>query len=715
MRHRHWVAAWALFCGLLLLGRTAPALADDDRVLADFEGPDYGDWKATGEAFGAGPARGALPGQMPVDGFLGQGLVNSFVGGDRTTGTLTSPPFRLDRKYVQFLIGGGKHPGQTEIRLLVDGQAVRTATGPNDKPGGTERLEAAQWDVAELRGREAVLQIVDSATGGWGHINIDQIVLTDRRLPGFVDQARRELQVDQRYLLLPVKTGGPKRRVKLEVDGRTVREFEIELADGEADFRAFVDLADWQGKSAAVIVDRLPETSRALTAVETSPQPVDPLTVYREPLRPQVHFSARVGWLNDPNGLVYHEGEWHLFFQHNPYGWHWGNMHWGHAVSRDLVHWEELPIAVYPRQFGDWAFSGSAVVDKDNASGFGAAGESPLVAAYTSTGRGECMLFSRDRGRTWTEFAGNPVVKHPGRDPRLFWHAATKKWVMAVYDESGPQATRQIAFLTSPDLKKWEFTSRILDFYECPDIYELPVEGRAGETRWVLSGADSNYLVGQFDGQKFTHQGQKQRGNYGNCFYAAQTFSDAPDGRRVILGWLQAASPGMPFNQCMSTPCELRLRDAADGPQLVWKPVAEFNSLRLEPRQAADVVVDPGRPLTLDDLGDVLDLELTVRPNQAAAVTLEVRGVSLKLDAVMRQLAALDRTAPLRLEKEVFHFRVICDRTTVEVFADDCAVYMPLAVIPARDRRSVRVLADGGAARVDRLTVYPLRSAWSKP
>src|SRR6476646_2695644 len=167
---------------LLPLLLVTPALAADraDVLIADFEGKDYGDWKTTGEAFGPGPARGTLPNQMPVTGFLGKGLVNSYFGGDASTGTLTSPEFTIDRKFINFLVGGGKHPG-TRIDLLVGGKAVRTATGPNDKPGGSEHLDWHTWDVAEFTGKKAVIRIVDEETGGWGHINVDHILQSDHK------------------------------------------------------------------------------------------------------------------------------------------------------------------------------------------------------------------------------------------------------------------------------------------------------------------------------------------------------------------------------------------------------------------------------------------------------------------------------------------------------------------------------------------------------
>ena len=440
----------------------ARAASDEpDILVADFEGSDYGTWRNTGRAFGPGPARGTLPNQMHVEGFLGKRLVNSYHEGDGTTGTLTSPPLRIERQFVQFLIGGGNHPGKTCINLKVGDQVVRTATGPNDRPGGSERLEWTSWDVRELIGQEVVFEVVDQETGGWGHINIDHIIQTNQRLPGVLSNARRAIVIEKRFLNLPVKNGATKRRVSLLIDDKTAQEFEIELADGkserrtaEPDFWVFLDLGSYSGKQAMIQVDRLPEDSRALELIEQSDSIRDSETLYRESLRPQWHFSSRRGWNNDPNGLVYFQGEYHLYYQHNPYGWSWGNMHWGHAVSRDLVHWQELPIAIYPRQFGDWVFSGSAIVDWKNSSGFSSLGGAVLVAAFTSTGRGECIVYSNDRGRTWQEYAGNPVVRHNGRDPRLLWHEPSSRWVMAVYDEH--ENGRYIAFYTSANLREWE-------------------------------------------------------------------------------------------------------------------------------------------------------------------------------------------------------------------------------------------------------------------
>ena len=247
------------------------------------------------------------------------------------------------------------------------------------------------------------------------------------------------------------------------------------------------------------------------------------------------------------------------------------------------------------REFGDWAFSGSAVVDHDNRSGFYRGRvKDPIVAAFTSTGRGECIgFYIPDISRQiFYEYDKNPVVIHQGRDPKLLWHKPSNRWVMAVYDEF--EGKQWIAFYSSPDLKKWSFESRIEGFFECPDLFELPVSGKPGESRWVLYAADGAYVLGQFDGKKFTPDSkQKQRVWYGN-FYAAQTFSDTPDGRRIQIGWGNGiAFPGMPFNQQMTIPCELTLHSSAEGIRMFARPVAELASLRGKTQSWRDLA--PGR------------------------------------------------------------------------------------------------------------------------
>ena len=381
--------------------------------------------------------------------------------------------------------------------------------------------------------------------------------------------------------------------MKLSLEGQTIREFEIELAEAKPDFWVFTDLAPYRGKTLKIEIDQQEPNSQGFANITQADDVPDAGQLYRETHRPQFHFTSRRGWLNDPNGLVWNAGSYHLFYQHNPYGWSWGNMHWGHAVSSDLVHWKEGPIALYPRQFGDWCFSGSAVIDAHNTSGFQQGSESPMVAAYTSTSRGECIAYSNDRGATWNEYAGNPVIKHAGRDPRLLWYARLQHWVIAVYDETGGK--QGIAFYSSPDLRTWTHCSKIDGFFECPDLFELPIPGSPYQTRWVLYAADGKYMLGDFNGREFhvTSGKEKLQLWYGN-FYAAQSYSNSPDQRRIQIGWANgAAFPGMPFNQQMTIPVQLTLRSAEDGLRVFAQPVDELALLR---RAKKRYTWSPSRP-----------------------------------------------------------------------------------------------------------------------
>lgn len=679
---------------ILLIGAVARG-QEPDMVIADFEGEDYGAWKTTGEAFGPGPARGTLPNQMNVEGFEGKGLVNSFFRGDGTTGTLTSPEFVIERKYINFLIGGGMHVNETCINLIVDGKTVRTATGPNDQPGGSERLDWQSWDVSEWLGKKATLQIVDAAKGGWGHINVDQILQSQTKRGTAL--SRRELVVSRDYLQLPVRNGASKRRLGLRVEDQLVREFEIEL-DAKPDFVVTVDVRPFRGKT-VILEAMLPSDSTLLESIE----PTNELPESRSERRPLFHFTSRRGWLNDPNGLVFHQGEWHLFYQHNPYGWNWGNMHWGHAVSRDLLTWQELPTALYPKAWGDWAFSGSAVVDTHNTAGFQSGPEPVLVAAYTSTGRGECIAYSRDRGRTWTDYEKNPVVKHAGRDPKVFWHAPTERWVMAVYDEPRDQE-RGIAFYTSANLKDWTWTSRIPGFYECPDLISLKT-GPDEPLNWVLYGADGKYFIGEFDGRTFQPKGPRQQVWHGN-FYAAQTFNGLADGRQVQVGWASGVTfPGQPFNQQMTIPVELTLKKFDSSTRLNAWPVRELDAARGAahelPTGAVELAAGKGATLLEKPL-DAFDLRCRWASSAAEPATrLVVRGTPVIIDRRASTVQCRHVTAPVRFHDGKLDLRIIGDRGSLEIFVNGGETALSIADAPTPKAAGLSAESNGPATLTD--------------
>jgi fructan beta-fructosidase len=703
-----------LLCAVVL---AAPGLrAADDILIADFEGPDYGQWKTTGEAFGPGPAQGTLPGQMEVAGYKGKGLVNSFYKGDVSTGTLTSPPFKIERKFISFLIGGGKDTEKTCMNLLIDGKVVRNATGPNDKPGGSETLAPDSWDVSEFAGQNAVIQIVDQATGGWGHINVDYIVQTDRKPPRLLANATREITLEKSYLNLPVKNGGPKRQMSFLVDGQPPRNFEIELADAEPDWWAFMDIVPFKGKRATLKVDKLPEDSAGLKAIDQSDEIKDSGTFYREKLRPQFHFCARRGWNNDPNGLVYYKGEYHLFFQHNPYGWSWGNMHWGHAISRDLVHWQELPVALYPDEHGTM-FSGSAVVDWNNTAGFQTGQEKVLVCIFTAAGKPftQGIAYSNDRGRTWTKYENNPVLPHvaaENRDPKVIWYAPEEKWVMALYLDKS-----DYALFSSKDLKKWDKMSDVAipGTSECPEFFEIAVDGNKQNTRWVFYGGNGRYLVGKFDGRTFTPESGPHALNGGNCFYASQTYNNIlpADGRRILIPWGTMVTPGMPFNQMMGVPVELTLHTTDEGLRLLANPVKELASLRAKSHTIKPQTLNPGENPLADVKGELLDLSSELALGDATELGFKLRGVTVSYDAKKQELSCKDSKAALKPVEGKIRLRLLVDRTSIDIFGDDGRLYMPMGVIVPSDNFSLEVYSKGGSGKINSLEVHELKSAWN--
>lgn len=517
--------------------------------------------------------------------------------------------------------------------------------------------------------------------------------------------ARREQQIKHRYLHLPVKGGAPKKRMRLIVEGRILDEFEIELAEAEADFWALFDLEGHFNKTLIIESDKTTADFKGLDAIKQSDEQPDEANLYREKLRPQVHFTTKRGWINDPNGLVYFDGAYHLFYQHNPYGWGWGNMHWGHAVSPDLIHWRELPTAISPKKFGDWAFSGSAtVVDKikkDLMDPF-------MLVAFTSTGRGECITLSFDHGRTWNEVEDNPVVKHRGRDPKVFRHEPSKRWVMAVYDEEKNE--KGISFYTSKDpLRDWKFATKINDFYECPDIFELQVGGDPNKKMWVLHAADGKYMLGEFDGEKFTKTSGKHQVWFGN-FYAAQSFSNAPDHRRIQIGWGQGIDfPGMPFNQQMVIPVDLKLIETPDGVRMTAEPVKELGKLAGDTQSWGTKEPFPGK---LELREGPVRIKAQFHLGEAKSVKMKLRGLDLSYDREAEKLNIGKISAPLKVGPGTdLNFDIILDRGSIEVFANDGLVAISMTTVGKTDGNSFSIEK---GPDIQAVTIARLHSIWER-
>ena len=442
---------------------------------------------------------------------------------------------------------------------------------------------------------------------------------------------------------------------------------------------------------------------------------------YDEKYRPQLHFSAPENWLNDPNGLVWHNGVFHLFYQYNPTGNDWGNMHWGHAVSRNLVHWDLRPVALHAEPWGlGYIFSGCAVNDRENKSGLGLDGAGPLVALYTSCTtdgiQAQSLAFSHDDGETWSQYAGNPVIENPGlrdfRDPKVFWYAPSKRWVMTL------AADDHVEIYTSENLIDWQRISRFAKPYgahkgvwECPDLF--PLEAPDGQTKWVLiisvctehsHRAESvQYFVGDFDGTEFKPQHVDELWiDYGPDNYGAVTWDNVPDsdGRRILIGWMSnwhyaRGMPTFPWRGNMTIPRQVSLVEGESGYEIAALPVAEIRELasrtvRIDRAQVESDTVQAHFSKLPPELLDI-DLAFSWTGGESRSFGVRFTNASGEKLAVVvysaRGILAVDRTnvgqkipnpstakrfeAPLGPINGDFNLRIIKDRASVEVFAND--------------------------------------------
>jgi fructan beta-fructosidase len=487
-----------------------------------------------------------------------------------------------------------------------------------------------------------------------------------------------------------------------------------------------------------------------------------PQEMRQEAYRPQFHFAPTRNWMNDPNGLVYYKGEYHLFYQYNPFGIDWGHMSWGHAVSPDLVRWKDLPVALNEEN-GIMIFSGSAVVDWRNSSGFCLSHQgdpSCLVAIYTGHSphlQTQNIAYSNDNGRTWTKYLGNPVIDlHLGgfRDPKVFWHEATRKWVMVTVLSD----RHQIRLFNSPDLVHWTALS---DFgpagavggsWECPDLFPLRVENSGGETKWVLSinifpdgltgGSGNQYFIGDFDGGRFSSERDRTLWvDYGRDFYASQSFSDIPqsDGRRLWLGWLNnweyaKKLPTTPWRGAQSIVREVRLRRFPDGIHLLQLPAAELQQLRQQHTQMRDQSVElANRKLRANHVhGETIEIlaeielgasgeagfKLRKGPHQETLVGVDVDHSQVFVDRTQSANASFAehfdgrQSGPVTIGPgRVVQLHILLDRSSVEVFANSGKTVLSELIFPLAGD-AIELYSTRGAARIRKLDIWRLESIY---
>jgi len=531
------------------------------------------------------------------------------------------------------------------------------------------------------------------------------------------DSSSQLFQANHRYLKIPIKNGAPKRNIELWSGKDKIRWFDAELADSVFDWIAYLDIEKWKGQQLKVVTNASDKEIRLFNPL-TQNDTDDNTNVYVEAGRGQFHFSAKRGWLNDPNGLVFFNGQYHLFFQHNPYGTSWGNMHWGHAVSADLVHWKEIGEALYPDESGVM-FSGGAVVDSSNTA-------KPMALFYTAAEKswGQGLAYSLD-GQKFEKMPQHILAKITtgNRDPKVIWHAGSQHWVLVLYvEDEHEQHTMQL--FTSKDMKEWTFASKIKGgrgndryLFECPELFELAVDGNPKNKKWVLTGANSQYAIGNFDGKLFLPEVERLFSQYGRDYYAAQTFSNEPKGRRIEIGWWRTHTNqgGSAFNQSMSIPMELKLRTTEKGIRLFREPVVELQKLRKEKHSVRGKKVNASLPNVLQGFkNELAEVNLVIDPQSAKNIQINVRGLAMNYNVLTEELVVDNVRAQVPLRNKKLAFKLFVDRTGLELFAQDGEVYMPINYNFDRNELTYELTAYQGEALLESADLYTLKNIWSK-
>ena len=520
-------------------------------------------------------------------------------------------------------------------------------------------------------------------------------------------------KITKRYLNFPISHQQERGRMTFEADGKDKLSVVVRLAPDKADYWVFKDMSAYKGKTVKITYEG---NEKGLSQIYQADEIAGQDSLYKEKNRPQFHFTTRRGWINDPNGLIYHDGEYHLFYQHNPFERDWENMHWGHAVSKDLVHWEELPDALYPDHLGTM-FSGSAVIDYDNTAGFNKGKTPAMVAAFTAASpdrQVQGIAYSLDNGRTFTKYAHNPVIDSKEkwnsgdtRDPKVFWYAPSKHWVLVLNERDGH------SIYTSGNLKDWKYESHVTGFWECPELFELAVDGNKDNTKWVMYGASGTYMIGSFDGKVFKPEAGKYCYTTGSI-YAAQTITNIPasDGRRIQIGWGRVSHPGMPFNGMMMLPTELTLRTTKDGIRLVSVPVKETEQLFQPIRKWHSLTSDEANQKLKEFYdADCLRIKTTFKLSHATDAGFNLFGqriISYDMNSNLINGHFYSPQDPTSMELSA---DIYIDRTTIEIFIDGGLYSYSMERRPYEDNKEGFHFW-GNRIEVKNLEVEAVRSIW---
>lgn len=723
---------------LLSISLALTACTSKDIVIEDFESGIFEKWIIQGEAFSEMPIQGKYDKQQEVTNYNGLYLANSFNKGDSSTGSLTSSEFIIERDYINFLLGGGAKKG-IYIELLVDGVSLLKSHPLYN----SEALKLRTWDVYNYKGKKAQIKIVDEQQGKWGHILVDDILQSDQPKSRIEENYSITISGDKNYILIPIQDTIPEKQVSLLVDGKPVfSPMDIRIAETAVSYWVPINVEEFKGKNIELNISYIESDHIGYKQIKES----DTFHFENgENHRPNYHFTPKYGWMNDPNGMVYHNGEYHLYYQYNPYGSVWGNMHWGHAVSKDLVKWEHLSVALSPDTLGT-IYSGSAVIDHNNTAGFG---KNTLVALYTSAGekQTQSIAYSFDNGRTFTKYNNNPVIPNPGvrafRDPKVHWHSASNQWIMVL------ATSPTISFFGSKDLKTWNKLSEFGNdigahggVWECPDLIPLTYNGKK---KWVLlvsinpggpnDGSATQYFIGDFNGKDFKADNLPYPLwiDYGRDNYAGVTWSNMPDNRYVFIGWMSnwryaKQVPTVNFKSAATLPRELFL--TSNGKHLVLNsiPIKEMESLRKDKNTISTINVDGS--YRIDKLLDVnngsyeiemilktsdkqsFNFKLSNHMNEELVFSFDLNDNLLLIDRSKSGLtnfngkfASEPIKAPIRV-KESYKIRLFIDKASSEIFIDNGELVSTNIIFP---EQPYNTLEFSGKVQVNEMKIYNLK------
>ena len=479
--------------------------------------------------------------------------------------------------------------------------------------------------------------------------------------------------INKKYLLLPVAYNAVRKKLKFIENDKVVFDLDVCLSPVDYDYIYSYDVSRFNGRKIEFVCE--PEVKQ----IDFKLSDIAAENSGGERYRPATHFSASSGWLNDPNGLFYLNGEYHMFYQHNPVGNKWGNMHWGHAQSPDLFNWEHRDEALFPDNMGTM-FSGSAIVDYENKSGLGSRENPPVLLFYTAAGgdtaisKGvrftQCMAFSLDGGKTFEKYENNPVLDHieaDNRDPKVIWCDEMGKFIMALF-----LSENRYALFCSDNLIQWKQMQSLNLFgdAECPDIYPLVING---EKRYIFSGASDCYMTGDIKGGKFVPRCETKKLHYGKNSYASQTFSGTGD-RVIRIAWNTTEAPGMPFNGSMCVPCDMSLENINGEEFLCCMPVKEIEKIKSRLIEK-DIVIDS--EFSAELAGRAYDVEILIKNIKDHDITFDICGNQLRVFGKEDTISSQDRNMPMCAdESRNVKIRLIVDKLGAEIFAGKGQAHM---------------------------------------